>query len=48
MKRSGKISAAILALVVSVTAAACKNDTHEHEFVKDERASVSATCESGG
>lgn len=48
MKRSGKISAAILALVVSVTAAACKNDTHEHEFVKDESASVSATCESGG
>lgn len=48
MKRYGKISAAILALVVSVTAAACKNDTHEHEFVKDESASVSATCESGG
>lgn len=48
MKRSGKISAAILALVVSVAAAACKNDTHEHEFVKDESASVSATCESGG
>lgn len=48
MKRSGKISAAILALVVSVTAATCKNDTHEHEFVKDESASVSATCESGG
>lgn len=46
MKKS-KILAVILALVVSVTAA-CKNDTHEHEFVKDESASVSATCESGG